>query len=349
MSAWLKEIDLDTFRVSVSPLVTTREFPRGARLTVDGVLHERGAPPRALQHGDDFIEGAGLYVFVTRPSHENAALIANIDAGPGDDTAIKVWSDWLLEHGDPLGEHLLGATPQPWVLEGIDSRALELTWHHGLITAATLRSTPTSRSPAQLLLRLQATRVFRWVRALTIDCAAWNTSIDGVHESTGLVLRALLAGPPLPALRRLKFGVNTEPFATTELLARLTERLAARFPALDDDPTRLLRPAPSPSLEIVRVPDGLDFHAPGARDGRLALTHGAWAGSSEPGQLRLLSQGVHRGGVIESFLIERVRDQLSLFPVENVLLNGRPALQTRLLDGDVIEEPRGAVFRFRAQ
>ncbi len=34
MSAWLKEIDLDTFRVSVSPLVTTREFPRGARLTV---------------------------------------------------------------------------------------------------------------------------------------------------------------------------------------------------------------------------------------------------------------------------------------------------------------------------
>ena len=55
------------------------------------------------------------------------------------------------------------------------------------------------------------------------------------------------------------------------------------------------------------------------------------------------------GGVIESFLIERVRDQLSLFPVEDVLLNGGPALQARLLDGDVIEEPRGAVFRFRAE
>lgn len=346
MSAWLKEIDLDTFRVTVTPLTEDRALPGGVRLTRDGVLHTRDAGPRALEHGDDFTTHLALYVFLTRPMHDDAALLANLDARPDDDTAIKVWADWLLERGDLLGEHLLGPAPQQWVLEGLARPSLELTWNHGLVSSAKLRSTPTSGSPVNTLLRLRATRVFRWVRELTIDCATWAASVDDVQQLTARVLRVLLEGPALPALRRLQFGVNPEPFASTELLSRLASRLRAHFPALETDAVVLLRPTPAPMLEIVHVPEGLDFYAPDSRDRRLALTHGAWAGSASPGQLRLLTQGVHRGGVVESFLIERER--LSLFPVDAVRLNGRPAFETRLLDGDVLEEPRGAVFRFRA-
>ena len=92
------------------------------------------------------------------------------------------------------------------------------------------------------------------------------------------------------------------------------------------------------------------MEAPAAREERIPLDSGLWVGSSARGQLRALAPGVHRSGVVESFLVRQQSPQWCLIPLEHgVLLNGRRAVETRLLPGDVIEEPRGTRFRFEVR
>ena len=64
----------------------------------------------------------------------------------------------------------------------------------------------------------------------------------------------------------------------------------------------------------------LDFHAPGAKDARIPLDSGLWVGSSAHGQLRALAPGVHRSGVVESFLVR----QQSLRNLLYIKAHGRP-------------------------
>ena len=363
MNIWLRLINLDTWKSSTIEIDGDRTLLHGARLERSGeqwlvreprlgapvFVNNRDVHTHQLTHGDAFTIGNTMHVFLTRPSVENdPALVAHLDERPDDEHALKVWADWLLEHGDPLGEHLLSPEPQPWVLEGVDTTPLELTWNHGLIIQAKLRCTPDSANPVETLARLTATRVMRWVRDLTIDCSSWNGSMFETQRSTSAALRVLLEGAELPSLRRLAFGVHAEAFESPGLFTHLESRIAKRFPNLETNVSLFFLARPYSTLGVVYVPPELDFHAPHARDGKLPLTNGAWVGSSEPGQLRLLTQGVHRGGVQERFLIERTADRISLFPVDGVTLNARPAMQTRLLDGDLIETSDGARFVFNA-
>lgn len=363
MNVWLRLINLDTWKSSTIELDGDRTLMQGARLERAGdqwsvreprlgapvIVNNRDVHTHVLEHGDAFTIGNTMHVFITRPMVENdSALVTHIDERPDDEHALKVWADWLLEHGDPLGEHLLSAGPQSWVLEGVNTSPLELTWSHGLVVAAKLRCTPDSANPVETLARLTATRVMRWVRELTIDCSMWNGSMFETQRNTSAALRVLLEGAELPVLRRLAFGVTTEAFESPGLFSHLEARIKKRFPLLETNTSLLFFPRPHPTLGIAYVPPELDFYAPHARDGRLPLTNGAWVGSSEPGQLRLLTQGVHRGGVQERFLVERTAERISLFPVDDVKLNTRPAIQTRLLDGDVIETSDGARFVFNA-
>jgi len=101
-------------------------------------------------------------------------------------------------------------------------------------------------------------------------------------------------------------------------------------------------------LEVERRSAEVEFQHVGPQEGgRIPLHTGVWVGGATPTRLRAIAPGVRREGVRESFLIRQEAPQWCLVPVEHgVLLNGRPAVSTRLLPGDLIEEPRGTRFRF---
>ena len=385
MKAWVRRIDLDTFESTLFELpegsntVTVGrkdadiviDSPRlslkqcafvgdGGRWRVEDVtsaggtfLNGRRVHRQTLNHGDTLWLYDVLLVFLETPPITRSGPEAHLDEDPDDANRVQVWADWLLERGDPLGEHLLGKEPVSTVLDGLyplvkDGR-LELTWRHGLIHTARLRCiNDATYSDVELIARFLSLRVARWTRELTVDLSTWvMPSANRIHQDAAAVLKGLLTGPHLPALERLSFGYFTEPLAPSVFLLTMLDRLRARFPKLKTNPRLLLAPVKFAQLEVIEVPNELDFHAPGLKDARIPLDSGLWVGSSARGQLRALAPGVHRSGVVESFLVRQQSPQWCLIPLEHgVLLNGRPAVETRLLPGDVIEEPRGTRFRF---
>jgi hypothetical protein len=190
--------------------------------------------------------------------------------------------------------------------------------------------------------------VARWLRELTIDLSTWVVpSANRIQQDAAAVLKGLLQGARLPRLERLFFGYFSEALPSASFLPALFERARVRFPRLKTGMRELLRPVRSAALEIVSLPEGLDFHAPAAVNGRIPLDSGVWVGNSTPGQLRALAPGVPRSTAVQAFLVRQQAPQWCLIPLEEgVLLNGRPAVETRLLPGDVIEDRRGARFRF---
>lgn len=383
--AWVRRIDLDTFKSTVfelsegTTMVTVGrkgadiiiDSPRlsekqcafvsdGGRWRVEDVtsaggtfLNGRRVHRHTLVHGDTLWLYDVLLVFLESSPITGSGPEADLDADPDDRNRVQVWADWLQERGDPLGEHLLSAQPVESSLDGLfplvkDGR-LELTWRHGLIHTARLRCiNDATYSDVELIARFLSLRVARWTRELTVDLSTWvMPSANRIHQDAAAVLKGLLTGPHLPALEHLSFGYFTEPLPPSVFLLTMLDRLRARFPKLKTNPRLLLAQARFATLEILAIPGELDFHAPGAKDARIPLDSGLWVGSSARGQLRALAPGVHRSGVVESFLVRQQSPQWCLIPLEHgVLLNGRPAVETRLLPGDVIEEPRGTRFRF---
>lgn len=376
MRAWLKSLDLDTFeleRVELGP--HRRHFwipPAGSALargveahpgavelvregsawalagpaTVNGARRER----HELRPGDVVSVSGRAVVFLSSPEAPRSAAEAHLDEAPGDPDAVHVWADWLLEHGDPLGEHLLAATPDPRVLEGlapvVEQGALELGWRHGLIERAAFRCTePASWTDHLPLLRFLSLRVAKWTRSLTIDLVPWAGATSGqLERHVAIALRTLLTGPRLPRLEHLSFGELASTGST--LLTALLARLPARFPRLETAPGALLAGGHRGLLHVVQVPADLDFFSPLPRDG-FPLDAGLWVGSSGPGSLRALGAGTRREGVTNTFVILAEAPHWRFVPLEaGVLLNGRPAVATRLLPGDEVREPRGVVFRY---
>ncbi len=383
MSAWVRRIDLDTFKSTVFELaegvVTVGragadiliESPRlskkqcafvsdGGRWLVEDLtsaggtfLNGRRVHRHPLTHGDTLWLYDALLVFLETPPITGSGPEAHLDLDPDDASRVQVWADWLLERGDPLGDHLLARQPTETALDGlfplVKEGRLELTWRHGLIHTARLRCiNDATYSEVELIARFLSLRVARWTRELTVDLSTWvMPSANRIHQDALAVLKGLLTGPHLPSLERLSFGYFTEPLPPSIYLISMLDRLKQRFPKLKTNPRLLLAPVRLATLEILEIPKGLDFHAPAAKDERIPLDSGLWVGSSARGQLRALAPGVHRSGVVESFLVRQQSPQWCLIPLEHgVLLNGRPAVETRLLPGDVIEEPRGTKFRF---
>ncbi len=388
MNSWVRRIDLDTFASTIFELVERKavvtvgrrdadiliDSPRVSRkqcafVSDDGrwlvedatstggtFLNGRRVHRQKLVHGDTLWLYDALLVFLEAPPTTAAGPDSGLDENPDDANRVQVWADWLLERGDPLGEHLLAKQPIDTALDGLsplvkDGR-LELIWRHGLIHTARLRCiNDATYSDVELIARFLSLRVARWTRELTVDLSTWvMPSANRIHKDAAAVLRGLLTGPHLPCLEKLSFGYFAEPLPPSVFLLAMLDRLKARFPRLTTNPRTLLSLAKTATLEVIHVPLELDFHAPAARAERIPLDSGLWVGSSARGQLRALAPGVHRSGVVESFLVRQQSPQWCLIPLEHgVLLNGRRAVETRLLPGDVIEEPRGTQFRFEVR
>ena len=357
--------DSGRFRAHLRCLILTKGrqcvfISDGGRWRVEDVtptggtfLNGRRVHRHTLAHGDTIWVYDALLVFLETAPVASSEAEADVDVDPDDAGRVHVWADWLLERGDPLGEHLLAAEPHASVLEGLEPLVkegrLELTWRHGLISEARLRCiNDATYSDVELLARFLSLRVARWTRALTVDLSTWVIpSAHRLHQDAAAVLKGLLTGPHLPVLRHLSFGYFTEPLPPSTYLLALLDRLRARFPRLETAPRSLLAPVKEAWLELLSAPAGLDFHAPASKDRKIPLTSGLWVGSSAEGQLRALAPGIHRSGVVESFLVRQQSPQWCLIPLEHgVRLNGHLAVETRLLPGDEIAEPRGTRFRF---
>ncbi len=382
MTTALKRIDLETFavdrlpldpaakRVTVgrtvgadvvvpSPRVSRRHCAyvfEGGRWWLEDIgsaggtwLNGERVTRAALEHGDTVNVGDVLLVFAATPEAHDAALEAAVGEAPQDAARVRVWADWLSEQGDPLGEELARALPGPAALEGlepfIDAGVLELEWRHGLVVAARVRRPVVASSHAgEALARLLSLRVCRWIESLTVDAGRVQDPASGAAS----VLRALLSTQGLERLAHLSLGYLLEPAEPSHFLDELKARLPRRFPRLVTPPAAVLPAAGREWLEVLEVPPGVDFHAPGSPESRrLPLVDGLWVGTAQAGALRALAPGLHREGVMERFLIRHEAARCVLVPADaGVRLNGRPAVATRLLPGDVIEDPSGVRFRF---
>ncbi|MCA3016529.1 MAG: FHA domain-containing protein [Myxococcaceae bacterium] len=387
MSAWLRRIELETFeseRVELPSEGETISIGRAKQsavvITSDRVARAHCVLRRAagawyvedrssssgtwvngrrvsrapLAHGDVIDLFGTLLVFLEAPEHRDPGLEAALDAAPWDERRIAVYGDRLLELGDPLGEQLAHGDVDPRCLEGlaelVDAGRLELRWRQGLVEEARIRCTSDSTfQDVDLLGRLLALRVARWVKALTVDLSTWTMPTPArIQSDVAAALRGLLSGPELPALEALSLGYLPTPLSPSHFREALLDRLPARFPRLKTAPGDVVPVARHAWLVPEQLAPGLDFQPLGFTErGRLPLHTGVWVGASAPGQLRAMAPGVHRQGVRESFLVRQEAPQWCLLPLEHgVRLNGRPAIPTRLLPGDVIEEPRGCRFRF---
>ncbi len=310
-----------------------------------------------LRHGDVIDLYGTLLVFLEEAEHREPALEAALDRSPWDDKAIDVWGDRLLEHGDPLGHQLLHGAPALGCLEGLEGLCnagrLELDWRHGLVERARIRCTSDATyQDVDLLGRLLSLRVTRWLRELTVDLCTWTMpAASRLQSDVAAALRGLLSGPELPALEGLSFGYLPTRLPASHFREALLDRLPARFGRLTTPPREVLPVVRHAWLVVEHVGAGLDFQPIGPTErGRLPLHTGIWVGASSPGRLRAMAPGVRREGIVESFLVRQEVPLWCLVPVEHgVRLNGRPAVSTRLLPGDVIEEPRGTRFRFEVR
>lgn len=385
MSAWLKRIELETFECERIPLEgDTVSIGRTKQNTiaisslrvskVHCLLEREGevwrvadrnsssgtwvnghrTSNRVLQHGDVIDLYGTLLVFLTEPEASLPEAEAALDRAPHDPGAVQVWADQLLELGDPLGAQLAAGVPSPTCLEGLhelsESGRLELDWKQGLVERARVRCTSDSTyQDVDLLGRLLSLRVCRWLRSLTVDLCTWTMPAPSrLQSDAAAALRGLLSGPELPALEELSLGYLSTPLPPSHFREALLERLPARFPLLKTAPAEVLPVVRHAWLEVVRRGAEVEFqHAGQAEQGRIPLHTGVWVGGASPATLRAMPPGVRREGVRESFLIRQEAPQWCLVPFEHgVRLNGRPAVATRLLPGDAIEEPRGTTFRF---
>ncbi len=387
MKAWLKRIDLDSFTSSLlelpdgvhsmnvgrtaereivvdSPHVSRwhcRFASDGGRWRIEDLKSTGGTlvnghrvAHHLLTHGDLVSLHGTLLVFLDRPEHRDAVLEATIDANPDDASRVQVWADWLLEHGDPLGEDLISGRPRPETFEGlqplIDDGRLELVLKHGLVHTVRIRCTGDSTfQDTEVLARVLGLRIARWVRELTVDLSTWSVpSPRRLQGDEALVLRGVLTSGLAPTLKKLSLGYMTQGLPRSTNVDALIRRLPKRFPRLETRPEQIMPVIGQAWLEVQHVPEGLDF----AHDGfpterRLPIHTGLWVGSSKPERLRAFAPGVNREGLLTSFIIRQQSPQWCLIPMEHgVSLNGHRAVPTRLLPGDVIEDLRGMRYVF---
>ncbi|MDP3237319.1 MAG: FHA domain-containing protein [Myxococcales bacterium] len=307
-----------------------------------------------LAHGDVIDLYGALLVFLDRLEHRAPEAEAALDRTPHDRGAVLVWADRLGEHGDPLGAQLMTGVVDPACLEGLaplcEAGRVELDWRGGLVERARVRCTSDATfQDVDLLGRLVSLRVCRWLTDLTVDLCTWTMPASSrLQSDAAAALRGLLSGAELPALEALSLGYLSTPLPASHFREALLDRLPARFPLLKTPPVDVLPLVRHAWLEVERRSAEVEFQHVGPQEGgRIPLHTGVWVGGATPTRLRAIAPGVRREGVRESFLIRQEAPQWCLVPVEHgVLLNGRPAVSTRLLPGDVIEEPRGTRFRF---
>lgn len=127
---------------------------------------------------------------VTPPIDEAATMLAK--AG-GDDAALQVAVDVLLERGDPAGAQLaLGerVALSSLIQRAVDEDSLELEWRRGFVRRARFRSQPL-HGLRELLFALFTSEASRFLESLTLPQFDARLGLEGAF---------------LPALRELRFG-----------------------------------------------------------------------------------------------------------------------------------------------
>jgi uncharacterized protein (TIGR02996 family) len=286
------------------------------------------------RHGDVVEICPGLVLRYHSHRDENtrsAVLEAAIGDVPDDDARWRVYADWLLERGEPLGRRMvegpdsgdedarwLGAMARPW-----RSGNLELTWRHGFIHSATMRALEWELMPDTYwcLERLFELEVCRFIEAVHVDL--FTTELEGVRppfeRRARLILESMRHAPR--TLRRITLGPVME-MAFPSDLKRELDRLREERPRLVTDEDTLVRRF---NRMVLRSADGDALEVTG-------------------------DEVVHRFG-IESLRVtkgkygvawaERIEPRLAA----PFYANGHAVWQARLMHGDVIEPATGVRLR----
>jgi hypothetical protein len=181
--------------------------------TRDNVMINGRATGRTTLRHRDLLElkGGVLFRVLQREDVEarSPTLEAAITGNPDDDEVVQVWRDFLLDHGDPLGERIAKARAGEDADDGqwLDTFAkyyemsrLDVTWRNGLAHRVVLRDAEEGfGSLKHALERLFSVRVMRFLRELVID-----VSSDRLEVKDGLKALAAVSLPP--SLRTLSLG-----------------------------------------------------------------------------------------------------------------------------------------------
>ena len=293
--------------------------------------------------------GDTLLVFNRREEDRNEALEAAIVAAPDDPGPWGVYSDWLQERGDALGDRI--ARPEgghaTW-LEGLAREAatgqLELVWNHGFVQKAVLRAVPGFRQKPwpQLLAQLLSLRVCRFLRELVVD-------LPSLSEPPGADLYELFSHPafdrlPWPAtLDRLSFGYHEARPGEQEHLSWAEKRLRVRLPWLTGP---VFLSAKTAWAEVLGSP-----REEGQPSGRVPLGECCYLARDGERFYFHTTEGLSPGVVDSIIRFEKAqgRWRLTLTSAESglVRVNGFLVIRTwELLPGDEIQVPPGLVLRF---
>jgi uncharacterized protein (TIGR02996 family) len=292
-----------------------------------------GEQPHTLEHGDIVEIGCGLvlrYYAREEVPLRHPQLEASIGDAPHDLGRWKVYADWLLDRGEPLGRRMavgcdggvddarwLGAMARPWRKGNV-----ELTWRHGYIHTARLRALEWELSPDTYwcLQRLFELEIARFLEALHVDL--FTTHLPGerppFEKRAQKVLENLRHAPR--TLRQVTLGPVLELEWAPPLereLARLREErpcLRTEQPTLVQYFSRMVLKGEASQLEVTKEER---VHRFGAESIRLSLGDWGIAWLERPGDARLASP----------------------FKV-----NGRWLRQARLMQGDVVEPAEGVRF-----
>jgi len=323
--------------------------PRNGRLVLWHLLrsHHCGVNGRPVDAGElelnhrDLVSMPGGPVFrvLESPlSHvRSPTLEAAIRAAPGDRELVKVYSDFLLDHGDPLGERLARACSAAssddatWLdvlATHYEGGRLDVEWEHGFAVRVVLRdSQMVFKTLQQALAHLAGLPVMRFLRDLTFDVSSDNRGIaDGLHA---------LANTRLPeTVQRVSLG--DVPFPQRERVERM----------LDAAPGKVhvgyFTEAVIEVLACARRPDEGGYE----RGAHIAIGPALFLG--ETTTTSLLSENVVIGG---SHLLARDGPRYVIAAigerVELAKVNGRPVNHFPLRDGDVIELVGELTGRFK--
>jgi|APLak6261678615_1056124.scaffolds.fasta_scaffold01646_3 hypothetical protein len=282
-----REVDLtiNSSRVSRLHAVLTRllsgRYEAQDLQTTNGVrLNGEPLTYRVLRHGDVLEIDANRFVFemepLAPPTPDEEVL--RLLSAPDVDAALQVWIDALVEQGDAFGASLrTGKTPTlPAVLEqAVQSGGLTLTWQHGLIRAAQLRS----KVGHDVLFALLSLDHARFLERLTLPEL---TARYELHDAPLTALRTLTIGPfftdeDAKAARKAVEGLR---FACAPRLAPIVvEAYDEAWLEFPDDSSRRLRRGRVENVGGVAVRwgpgwlvDGLPSVKPFRHNGRKVLT-----------------------------------------------------------------------------
>lgn len=290
VTARLKRIDLQTLACDVTPVreVGAELIDARARFTQRDGLVRAGPNPdstvaptlngaalvieRPLSHGDVVHAGPALYVLLESVEARDEALEqAVLDATERGDEAALVYADWLSEHGDPLGAHVVHSahslpSRETGLLEGlwldVSRGVVQFGWRNGFVSSASIREGEGTEQWPVLLAEILTLRVAFTLRELVLDLPGLVRSRGDPPTEEQLAagaeraLRLISKSACAPRLERLLLGYDVQGGdRVPEFEVPQWASWRTKLPALKNEP--LFRHARSASLVVEGAPEGV--------------------------------------------------------------------------------------------